>query len=83
MAQPPCLDYESLRFPPGQVIAAIALIELPNDLWLDVVPSLLNLVAKPSASEPLKVAGLQAVGYITGDIAEEVSREVLAGRGIA
>jgi hypothetical protein len=55
-----------------QVIAAIALIELPNNMWLDVVPSLLDLVGQATASEPLKVAGLQAVGYITGDIPDEV-----------
>eukprot|EP00730_Choanoeca_flexa_P020436 TRINITY_DN9980_c0_g1_i1.p1 TRINITY_DN9980_c0_g1~~TRINITY_DN9980_c0_g1_i1.p1 ORF type:complete len:885 (+),score=271.75 TRINITY_DN9980_c0_g1_i1:59-2713(+) len=55
----------------AQVIAAIALIEIPQNLWPDVIPNLLDLVAQPQAPESLKVAGLQAVGYITDDVTEE------------
>ena len=39
---------------------------------MDVVPNLLNMVGAAAASEAQKVAGLQAVGYITDDITKIV-----------
>lgn len=47
-----------------KVIAAIACIEIPQGLWLDVIPTLLVALTSEQAAESHKVASLETVGYI-------------------
>jgi len=47
----------------GQVIAAIAGIELPTAQWPDLIQLLLGSVSQ-TANVGLKIASLQTIGYI-------------------
>jgi importin subunit beta-1 len=47
----------------GQVIAAIAAIELPNNQWQDLIKILLEF-ASQATNTGLKIASLQTIGYI-------------------
>ena len=48
----------------AQVIAAVACIEIPQGLWPDVIPTLLQALSSEQANELQKVASLETVGYI-------------------
>lgn len=51
----------------GQVVAAIAAIELPLGQWENLIPQLLELVGR-SDNSGLRQATLQAIGYICESI---------------
>lgn len=51
----------------GQVVAAIAAIELPAGMWNGLIPSLLELVGRQDNSG-LRQATLQAIGFICESI---------------
>ncbi|KAM0747802.1 ARM repeat-containing protein [Meredithblackwellia eburnea MCA 4105] len=59
----------------GQVIAALAAIELPSGLWNTLIPQLLELVGQADNSD-LRQAALQAIGYIC----ESIKSDVLASQ---
>jgi importin subunit beta-1 len=52
----------------AQVVAAIAAVELPHDQWPDLIGSLLGFVNNPQAPSNLKIATLQAIGFICESI---------------
>lgn len=52
----------------AQVVAAIAAVELPRDQWPDLVGQLLGFVNNPSSATNLKIATLQAIGFICESI---------------
>lgn len=47
-----------------QVIAAIATIEVPENLWPGVMEQLSTPLRSPGTPEPLRVACLETIGYI-------------------
>ena len=47
-----------------QVIAAIATIEVPENLWPGVMDQLSTPLRSPGTPEPLRVACLETIGYI-------------------
>lgn len=51
-----------------QCVAYIALIELPANQWTGLIPALAANVTNPSGSQQLKLASLEAIGYICQDI---------------
>jgi len=59
----------------AQIIAKIALIELPHGQWLDLINALLSNMQNPQASPSLKKATLDTLGYIC----EEINSEALQG----
>ena len=52
----------------AQVVAAIATVELPHEQWPDLIGTLLGFVNNPQAAPNLKVATLQAIGFICESI---------------
>ena len=48
----------------AQVIAAIAVIELPQNLWPDLIDKLLTNVTAQGASDVLRQSSLQCIGFI-------------------
>lgn len=64
----------------GQVIAAIAVIELPNGQWNDLIPNLLQGVNQQE-NTGLRQASLQAIGYVCEgtrpDVLQHQSNEIL------
>lgn len=58
----------------AQIIAKIALIELPRGQWGDLINALLQNMTNPQATPSLKKATLETFGYIC----EEIDSEVLA-----
>lgn len=56
----------------AQCVAAIAVAEIPHNLWPDVITILTQNVTNPSSSELLKEAALEAIGYICQDIEPEL-----------
>ena len=52
----------------AQVVAAIAAVELPHDQWPDLVGQLLGFVNNPRSATSLKIATLQAIGFICESI---------------
>jgi len=52
----------------AQVVAAIAAVEIPHDQWPDLIGSLLGFVNNPQAATNLKIATLQAIGFICESI---------------
>ena len=67
----------------AQVIAAIGCIEIPQGLWLDVVPILLSALSAPGATELHKIASLETIGYICDGVSpaclEGQSNDILTG----
>lgn len=59
----------------GQVVAAIAAIELPNGTWSDLIARLLSGVNQQE-NTGLRMASLQAIGYVC----EGTRSDVLAGQ---
>jgi len=59
----------------AQVVAKIALIELPQRQWLDLINALLGNMQNAQASPSLKKATLDTLGYIC----EELKSDVLQG----
>ncbi|KIP03461.1 hypothetical protein PHLGIDRAFT_130117 [Phlebiopsis gigantea 11061_1 CR5-6] len=59
----------------AQFVAAIAAVELPIGQWMDVIETLLGFMNE-QANTPLRVATLQAIGYIC----ESIKPEILALR---
>ena len=51
----------------AQFVAAIAAVELPIGQWMDVIETLLGFMNE-QANTPLRVATLQAIGYICESI---------------
>lgn len=58
----------------AQIIAKIALIELPRKQWPDLINALLNNMTNPNASPNLKKATLETLSFIC----EEIDADVLA-----
>lgn len=52
----------------AQIVAKIALIELPQGQWLDLINALLGNMQNPQASPSLKKATLDTLGYICEEI---------------
>jgi importin subunit beta-1 len=59
----------------AQIIAKIALIELPHGQWLDLIGALLSNMQNQQASPSLKKATLDTLGYIC----EEINSDALQG----
>ena len=55
----------------AQCVAYIAIIELPLDLWPEVITVLTGNVTNPASTE-MKEASLEAIGYICQDIEPEL-----------
>ncbi|KAI5475715.1 hypothetical protein MNV49_001008 [Pseudohyphozyma bogoriensis] len=62
----------------GQVVAAIAAIELPAGMWNTLIAQLLELVGR-SDNPGLRQATLQAIGYICESISNEILTAVVQG----
>ncbi|KAK7039221.1 karyopherin Kap95 [Paramarasmius palmivorus] len=60
----------------SQVVAAIASVELPNGDWQDLIEILLGFVNNNQNNTNLKIATLQAIGFIC----EQIKPEILALR---
>lgn len=58
----------------AQVVAAIAAVELPHGHWADLIEVLLQAINNPQ-NVNLKVAALQAIGFICEAIKPEVLRQ--------
>ena len=54
----------------AQCIQCVAVVELPRNLWPDLMQVLVNNVTSPTSSEMIKEATLEAIGYICQDIQE-------------
>jgi importin subunit beta-1 len=52
----------------AQCVAYIAVAELPQNLWPDLMPLLTQNVTNPSSTEMMKESTLEAIGYICQDI---------------
>jgi len=52
----------------SQVVAAIAAVELPNGEWQDLIEILLGFVNNQSNNANLKIATLQAIGFVCEQI---------------
>ncbi|KAG9510742.1 Importin subunit beta, partial [Fragariocoptes setiger] len=52
----------------AQCVAYIALAELPHKLWPDVINLLCHSVTRENATESLRQAALEAIGYICAEI---------------
>ncbi len=48
----------------AQVLSTIAIMELPHNLWPDVMSQLDGLLRLPAVTENLRVAVLETIGYI-------------------
>lgn len=48
----------------AQVLAVIAIAELPHGLWNEVIPQLQGLYQQGIANESVRVAVLETIGYI-------------------
>ena len=48
----------------AQCVAYIAIVELPQGQWADLVTVLVNNVIGPGSTEIVKEASLEAIGYI-------------------
>merc|ERR1712141_878159 len=51
----------------AQCIQCVAVVELPRNLWPDLMQVLVNNVTSPTSSEMIKEATLEAIGYICQD----------------
>ncbi|KAF9265156.1 ARM repeat-containing protein [Marasmius fiardii PR-910] len=60
----------------SQVVAAIAAVELPNGEWQDLIEILLGFVNNQNNNTNLKIATLQAIGFVC----EQIKPEILALR---
>ncbi|XP_063242784.1 importin subunit beta-1 isoform X2 [Bacillus rossius redtenbacheri] len=56
----------------AQCVANVAVAELPVGQWTDLIPLLVGNVVGSTATEMLKEATLEAIGYICQDIEHEV-----------
>lgn len=65
----------------GQIIAAIAIIELPHNAWPDLIDQLMSFSQQPNAS--LKQATLQTIGYICEAIVRVPFSRLLPGQAPA
>jgi importin subunit beta-1 len=54
----------------AQCVQCVAVVELPRNLWVDLMQRLVNNVTSPSSTEMVKEATLEAIGYICQDIQE-------------
>lgn len=65
----------------AQCVQYVAVVELPRNLWPDLIQTLVENVTKPSSTEMLKESTLEAIGYICQDIdtrcLEERSNQIL------
>ena len=52
----------------AQCVQCVAVVELPRDLWPDLMGFLVGNVTNPSSTEMVKEATLEAIGYICQDI---------------
>eukprot|EP00123_Amoebidium_parasiticum_P016581 comp23506_c0_seq1/m.39386 comp23506_c0_seq1/g.39386 ORF comp23506_c0_seq1/g.39386 comp23506_c0_seq1/m.39386 type:complete len:883 (-) comp23506_c0_seq1:641-3289(-) len=52
----------------AQAVAAMAMAELPQGQWMELVPSLLQFATDPNSSENLKQATLETIGYMCEEI---------------
>lgn len=56
----------------AQVVAYVAVAELPFGLWNELVKLLTQNVTNPTSTEMMKEATLEAIGYICQDIQPEI-----------
>ncbi|EDV26853.1 uncharacterized protein TRIADDRAFT_54185 [Trichoplax adhaerens] len=54
----------------AQCVASIACVELPFNVWPEVIPTLVRNVTNQHSTEALKESSLEAIGYICSDIAD-------------
>jgi len=59
----------------AQLVAKIALIELPHGQWLDLINALLGNMQNVQASSSLKKATLDTLGYICEELGSDVLQE--------
>jgi importin subunit beta-1 len=52
----------------AQCVACIAIAELPQNLWPELIPRLTQNVTNPNSTERVKESTLTAIGYICEDI---------------
>ena len=52
----------------AQCVAYIAATELPQNMWPDVIPTLVGNVTNMQATEALKESSLEALGYICEEL---------------
>ncbi len=52
----------------AQCVACIAIAELPQNLWPELIPLLTQNVTNPNSTERVKESTLTAIGYICEDI---------------
>lgn len=52
----------------AQVVSAIAAVELPHDQWPDLIGQMLGFINNDQSPANLKIATLQAIGYICESI---------------
>ena len=52
----------------AQCVAYIASTEIPQNLWPEVIPTLVNNVTNAQATESLKESSLEALGYICEEV---------------
>lgn len=62
----------------GQVVSAIAVIELPHDAWPDLIDQLMGFSNQPNAV--LKQATLQTIGYICESIVSSLCSPLVTSR---
>lgn len=56
----------------AQCVAYIAAVELPRNLWPQLIVSLVANVTSPQSTEQLKEASLDAIGYICEDLVKYI-----------
>lgn len=56
----------------AQCVAYIASTEIPQNLWPDVIPTLVANVTNAQATESLKESSLEALGYICEELVREL-----------
>lgn len=54
----------------AQCIQCVAVVELPRNLWPELMQVLVTSVTSPNSSEMMKESTLEAIGYICQDIQE-------------
>lgn len=52
----------------AQCIANVAVVELPNGQWKDLIKTLVSNIVGPNSTEMLKESTLEAIGYICQEI---------------
>jgi len=62
----------------AQCVQCVAVVELPKNLWPDLMRILVTNVTNPHSTEMVKEATLEAIGYICQDIQDHRCLEVMS-----